>query len=200
MREYSFDYDLPFGVGPGRPVPDDLSEVPMGALRFDGLDVVDVMGLTDWLIDGAGNKRHPSSNHPDAGDWQSLTVALNAGVVKDATTGDWRGETDADRQAADVNLRLDEIKQAVRRRIYAVASVETQMNMSGVAAFISSKTAANRSQAEKDHLSAYEASLGWVGAMRVNVATLAADPNLDFTDDANWPVTPPEVIALAARF
>jgi len=188
----AYTLDDVFGyLAPDWAGPDDLP-----ALRFDGSKIIDIRTRKSWLIDVWGNKRLPSM-HSNSG-WQELNCFWDDALVSEA--GNWRIETDADRLAAVADLRLDEIKQAVRSRIYAVASVETQMNMSGVAAFISSKTAANRSQAEKDHLSAYEASLNWVGAMRVNVATLAVDPNLDFTDDANWPVTPPEVIALAAQF
>lgn len=96
--------------------------------------------------------------------------------------------------------RLKRIKDECRRRIYASASAETQMNMATANSVIAAKTASSRSQAEQDTLAGVEAALGWVAAMRATIATLAADPQADFTDDAAWPDIPPAAAAVAAQF
>jgi|GEM_PF-975144 len=102
--------------------------------------------------------------------------------------------------AAETIVAVGKISDECRRRIYAKASAETQMNMASVVAVISAKTAASRSTEETATLDGLEAATGWVGAMRANIATLAADPSLDPSDDANWPNCPAEVIALVAQF
>ncbi len=97
-------------------------------------------------------------------------------------------------------LRVGEIKAECRRRIYSAASAETQMNMAAAAAVVSGKTASARTDAEKTVLAGAEQALGWVNAMRANIATLAADPDLDITDNANWPDCPADVLALVELF
>lgn len=77
------------------------------------------------------------------------------------------------------------------RRIFAVASETTQMNMTGAAAaglFSEAQTAA------------YAASVQWVGAMRAAWPVIAADAEADIADDAEWPECPAAVVALAAAF
>lgn len=102
---------------------------------------------------------------------------------------------------AEVNrVRTGAISAECRKRIYAVASAETQMNMAAASAVISSKAASARSEAEKAVLDGLEAAIGWVAAMRANVAMLAADPDKDFTADANWPAAPAEAEAIAHQF
>ena len=102
--------------------------------------------------------------------------------------------------AAMLNGRTSAIKAECRRRIYAAASAETQMNMATAGAFISSKTASARSEEEKAVLTGIEASLAWVAQMRENVATLAAAPELDISDDANWPECPDAALAVVGMF
>jgi len=102
--------------------------------------------------------------------------------------------------AAENGVRVSSIKTECRRRIYAAASAETQMNMATAAAFISSKTASARSENEKAVLAGIEASLAWVAEMRGNVGTLAADPELDVLDDANWPECPDAALAVVGMF
>ena len=102
--------------------------------------------------------------------------------------------------AAEAGVRVSAIKAECRRRIYAAASAETQMNMATAAAFISSKTASARSENEKAILTGIEASLAWVAEMRGNVGTLAADPELDVLDDANWPECPDAALAVVGMF
>ncbi len=103
-------------------------------------------------------------------------------------------------EEAIAKIRVSQIKQECRRRIYAIADAESQMNMAAASAVISGKTAANRTEAEKAVLANAELAIDWVAAMRANIATLAADANAVITDDANWPDCPPEVIALASQF
>ncbi|MGR3435277.1 MAG: hypothetical protein ACU0CO_10370 [Shimia sp.] len=92
------------------------------------------------------------------------------------------------------------VSQECRRRIYLVASAETQMNMAAAVAVISAKTSSSRSAEETATLQGLEAGVGWIAAMRGNVQTLAADPDKDFTDDAHWPAAPAEALDIAALF
>jgi hypothetical protein len=101
---------------------------------------------------------------------------------------------------AEAEARSGLAKRECRRRIYATASAETQMNMATAGAFFSSKTASARSESEKSVLSGIEASLAWVAKMRENVATLAADTELDIADDANWPECPDAALAVVGMF
>ena len=102
--------------------------------------------------------------------------------------------------AAEAGVRISAIKAECRRRIYAAASAETQMNMATAAAFISSKTASARSENEKAVLTGIEASLAWVAEMRGNVGALVADPELDVHADANWPECPDAALAVVDMF
>lgn len=102
--------------------------------------------------------------------------------------------------AAEASVRTSAIKAECRRRIYATASAETQMNMATAAAFVSSKTASARSEHEKTVLTGIEASLAWVADMRGNVDILAADAELDFQFDANWPECPDAALAVVGMF
>ncbi len=201
MSNVAISYDLPVGFSQGNAgmrLNENLSSLPLSALRFDGEKIIDVRNHTDWLIDNAGNKRLPSSAHPDVNDWQSLSCSWDDQLIFEA--GVWRIETDADRLAAVGDQRIRDVKSEVARRIYAIASQAAQTNISAAVGVISGKTASARSNDEKTILADAETALGWVAAMRANVAVLVADPALDINDDANWPVTPPEVIALAAQF
>ncbi len=97
-------------------------------------------------------------------------------------------------------LRRQAVKGECRRRIYAVASAEAQMNWAAAASIISAKTVAQRSDEERATLAALGDALAWVQAMRANVATLTANAEADITDDAAWPVCPEGVVAAAAQF
>jgi hypothetical protein len=99
-----------------------------------------------------------------------------------------------------LNVKVAEISSECRRRIYTVASAETQMNMAAASALISSKTASARTEQEKAVLAGLEAAIEWVGAMRANVATLASDPSKDFTADEHWPEAPAAAAVVADQF
>lgn len=107
-------------------------------------------------------------------------------------------EAIVDAAEATANAKL--IGMECRRRIYDVASAETQMNMAAASAVISSKAASARTEEEKSVLVGLEAAIGWVAAMRENVATLAADPAKNFTADENWPEVPAAAAAIAHQF
>lgn len=87
-----------------------------------------------------------------------------------------------------------------RRRIYGVASPEAQRNMAVAAAAIAAKPSASRTEIEKSMLSAIAGSLEWVQAMRLAVATITADADLDLAADGNWPACPAEVVAMVQQF
>ncbi|WP_084407909.1 hypothetical protein, partial [Pseudovibrio sp. Ad37] len=67
---------------------------------------------------------------------------------------------------AQKGARLTTIKAECRKRIYARASAETQMNMATAAAAIAGKAVADRSADEVTLLTSTKAALDWVGAMR----------------------------------
>ncbi len=106
-------------------------------------------------------------------------------------------ETVADAIATE---RLKTIKAECRKRIYAQASAETQMNMATAAAAVAGNAAFDRSAEEVALLTSTKAALDWVGAMRARVVALADDPEADFTLDASWPECPPELAVLTEQF
>lgn len=87
-------------------------------------------------------------------------------------------------------VRIGLVKAECRRRIYAEASAETQMNMATAAAVISAKEASARTENEASILSGLDDAIGWVAQMRARVIELAEDAALDIADDANWPPLP----------
>lgn len=96
--------------------------------------------------------------------------------------------------------RKSRISGECRRRIYAAASAETQMNMATAAAVVSSKTASNRSAEESAMLVGLGEAIDWVAAMRRRVVELATDPDLDFLSDESWPDLPDGARDIAALF
>ena len=92
--------------------------------------------------------------------------------------------------AAESSVRKTAVKTECRRRIYAAASAETQMNMATAAAVISAKEASARTEDEASILSGLDDAIGWVAQMRGRVAELTEDAALDIADDANWPPLP----------
>ena len=96
--------------------------------------------------------------------------------------------------------RRDAVKAECRRRIYAVASAETQLNMTSYAAAIALKPPAERTAEEAGVAAAFMAALAWVSAMRAAVAAIAGDAARDIAADASWPACPDQVVALASSF
>lgn len=86
---------------------------------------------------------------------------------------------------------VDDVKAECGRRIYAIASAPTQINMAAA-------EAAGRLTPEQS--AAFVAGLDWITAMRAACASIIAGGIVDYTDDAHWPVCPPEVVALANAF
>lgn len=152
--------------------------------------------------------------HPDRGYWQTteeppqdildgypegtIPFELQPSNEHQIIDGQWvHVPPAADELAA---ARLTAIKDECRRRIYTVASAETQMNMTAAAAMISAKPADERTAADLAVLAGQAASLQWVAAMRANVAALFAEPEADIATDASWPACPPEALALVNQF
>tara|TARA_R110001599_G_scaffold134796_1_gene312966 strand:- start:9749 stop:10147 length:399 start_codon:yes stop_codon:yes gene_type:complete len=102
--------------------------------------------------------------------------------------------------AAEARVRKTAVKSECRRRIYAAASAETQMNMATAAAVISAKEASARTEDEAAILSGLDDAIGWVAQMRGRVAELAEDAALDIADDANWPPLPDGARDVADKF
>ena len=88
-------------------------------------------------------------------------------------------------------LDADAVGAECRRRIYAVASQNAQMNMT---AYIASGTA---NDADK---SAFSRFLAWVQDMRAAYAAIIEKQVRGFEHDDRWPQCPPDVVALASRF
>ncbi|NHM19507.1 hypothetical protein [Tritonibacter mobilis] len=87
-----------------------------------------------------------------------------------------------------------------RRRIYAAASAEAQMNMATSAAIISGKAEADRSEDEVTVLDGVRLALDWVVSMRAAFESMSKDPDADYLADAAWPVLPPEIPPIIDRF
>lgn len=98
------------------------------------------------------------------------------------------------------DVRKAAVSSECRRRIYAVATAETQMNMAAASAVISAKTSSSRTDTENAVLAGLGAAIGWVGAMRGAAATLAADPAKDFTAGEHWPDVPIAAADIVGRF
>lgn len=96
--------------------------------------------------------------------------------------------------------RLASLSAECRRRIYAVATAETQMNMASAASLISAKTAAQRTDDEAGVLVGLQTALDWVQAMRGAVVVLAENPDADHMNDASWPDAPAAAVAVAGQF
>lgn len=86
--------------------------------------------------------------------------------------------------------RVSLARRECQRRIYAVADLHAQMNMSAVAGAGLMTT---------DQMDAWKAGLLWIEQMRANWEPLAAGTD-DITDDANWPTCPVAAAALADGF
>mgnify|MGYP003150428581 FL=1 len=101
---------------------------------------------------------------------------------------------------AERGVRMKSVKGECRRRIYAAASAETQMNMATAAAVISAKVASARTEEEASILTGLDDAIGWVAQMRARVTELADDATLDIADDANWPPLPDGARDVVAKF
>ncbi|EEB86185.1 hypothetical protein RGAI101_3341 [Roseobacter sp. GAI101] len=72
--------------------------------------------------------------------------------------------------------------------------------MATAAAVVSAKTASNRSAEESAMLAGLGQAIDWVAAMRARVVELAADADLDFRADENWPDLPDGARDVVAMF
>ncbi|TRD16971.1 hypothetical protein [Palleronia caenipelagi] len=138
-----------------------------------------------------------------------ITAARDAGhpirMIRGAEIT-WAGSApDAEAQdailsAATMGDRKDAVRAECRRRIYAVASAETQSNMAMAQGQIAARSEAERSAGDRDILSGIAAALAWVQEMRAAYAALSADPEADYRADGVWPECPPEVQDVVGRF
>ncbi|SDE45713.1 hypothetical protein [Rhodospira trueperi] len=86
------------GTAPGTPLPPALAGVPLERLRYDAAadTVIDIAGVErEWHVDPQGRPRLAPADGR-----QPLTCAGDDPLIRDADTGLWRVETDADRRAA----------------------------------------------------------------------------------------------------
>ncbi|WOI34780.1 hypothetical protein R1T40_08650 [Tritonibacter scottomollicae] len=102
--------------------------------------------------------------------------------------------------SAKQGVRRRAVSAECRRRIYAAASAEAQMNMATAAAITSAKAEVDRTDDDKTVLDGVHLALAWVADMRAAFEALAADPDADFMSDAAWPALPPEIPPLIDRF
>lgn len=79
----------------------------------------------------------------------------------------------------------------VERRIFAHASANTQMNMTG---------AATAGLLTATQMEAYKQGLLWVSSMRSKGAELIASKTADYSSDSHWPKPSAEAVALAEMF
>ncbi len=83
------------------------------------------------------------------------------------------------------------VREEVARRILAQASLETQINL---------VSAATTDMLTEEQMTAYRAGLAWITQVRATGATLVANDDQNYADDANWPDIPADAAELAARF
>lgn len=133
---------------------------------------------------------------------QTFTLSHNGRVFANATLDDLRarGIPEAVLDEAARESRRAQVSAECRRRIYAAASAETQMNMATAASVISGKETPERTAEEQAILEGVRAALDWVNDMRAQVPVLTDDPDADLTADANWPDLPLEVAATVEQF
>lgn len=122
-------------------------------------------------------------------------VAIKAGgTAADAVTAIedmQRGPSPVEVAAQKLRQRVITVKGECRRRIYLTADAYAQINLS---------SDASAGLLDATQMATYRIGLAWVKAMRAACALIAADPQLDHKDDANWPAVPPGVAELAALF
>jgi hypothetical protein len=150
--------------------------------------------------------------HPSIGYWQTTgrvpletIAAYPEGTIEVPEKPGDRFVFDPDRtswseQSIEPHVRLQLAKAECRQRIYAVASIEAQINIASAVAVVVGKAASARSSADKALLSDVSRLNSWVAAMRKAVATIAADEAGDPKSDEVWPECPQSVRALVAIF
>ena len=131
-----------------------------------------------------------------------LTLKYNGKTFANWSEDELRkaGVPEAEIQSAKAEVRAKAVSAECRRRIYAAASAEAQMNMATAAAVVSGKAEADRTDDENTVLDGVRLAVAWVADMRSAFAALAADPDADFLNDAAWPALPPGIPPLIDRF
>lgn len=93
-------------------------------------------------------------------------------------------------QQEKINARLPQAKSECRRRIFVLASADTQRNITAAAA-VDLLTVEEKAM--------WREGLIWVAAMRANWKVLARNLQADIYDDANWPSPPGAAVQLAEK-
>lgn len=97
----------------------------------------------------------------------------------------------AEKVAANNAVFAESVRQEVEQRIRAVASTNTQINMSAAAA------AGALSESQMD---TFREALAWVSEVRVKGADLIEIKDSTFKDNAHWPEPTAAVVALVSEF
>lgn len=189
MTKITFEGDLPGSVGntiPGMELPKQFEKVPLRHLRLVGGKIVDASKLTSFYVDEVGQK-HVEKSKPS---WQKVDVGIDEPIVLDGKT--WRKETLTDALAP-------LIKTECRRRILAVADLETQVNLLRLHSEVArgetktkKPTAARRAQADT-----VETGMAWIDAMRSACQTMIEEGETRYDVDAKWPTAPEAFVQLA---
>jgi len=127
----------------------------------------------------------------------------NAGKTLHGVTADQArvaGFPEASINIALVDARRKAVNVECRRRIYAIASAETQLNLTAATARIAATAHEDRTADDLLTLAGASAAIGWVETMRRQVSLLAEDPGAVFRDDAAWPDLPAEAQAAIDHF
>ena len=95
--------------------------------------------------------------------------------------------------------KLKMIKSECGRRIYAVASKESQSNVSTKLGLIALKSASSRTDEEKAIVDGAEKGIQWVNDMKAAMPALLANGE-DYTADAAWPQIPEEAAQVYSQF
>ena len=98
----------------------------------------------------------------------------------------------ADQLAAQaLTERVHAIRTECTRRIYHIADYHAQIKLA---------SASGAGLLSAGQMTAYQAGLGWIAAMRLVCAGLVGDVMADFMAEAAWPDIPSGVAELAAEF
>ncbi|PCJ08319.1 MAG: hypothetical protein COB16_08360 [Rhodobacteraceae bacterium] len=101
---------------------------------------------------------------------------------------------------AQSEIRRKAVSAECRRRIYAGASVEAQLNLTAATSAIAATQEADRTEDDLAVLSGATAVIDWVSTMRAKVVVLAADTDANHLEDATWPALSAEAQVVIGRF
>lgn len=175
-----------FQIVQGGDIPADAQEVEIDAsavgrsprdVVYDGHVIRSRASLTIWHIDAAGqwHARPGEGRQPVMCAWGDRLVRVG---------GVWRPQT-----ASEAIAPL--VKAECQRRIFAVATTNTQMNLTAA------RAAGRLSTGDQ---AVYAAGLDWIDAMRERCADLIVSGNADYLLDQSWPAPPDGLADLVSRY